>query len=119
MKNKVQNGRSWEMKVKKYIEKEGLTAIDVNYYSKKGEIDLVAIDKDTLVFIEVKYRSSNLYGYAEETITKSKIKKIYYTAIEYANKIKWSKNIRFDVVAITKNNINWIKNSFWGDEIGI
>jgi putative endonuclease len=115
----VQKGREWEAKVKIFLEQQGLKIVGKNFYTRQGEVDLIAVKGDTLIFIEVKYRNTDLYGYAEEAVNAQKIKKMYKTATKYIEKIKWQENVRFDVVAITKNNINWIKNSFWGDEIGI
>ena len=47
-----------------------------NYYTKYGEIDLIFKDSDTLVFVEVKYRKNSDYGFAEESVTQAKLKKI-------------------------------------------
>ena len=49
------------------------------------------------------------------------MRRLYITAMEYItkNRIAESISVRFDLIAINGNRINWIKNSFWGDEIGL
>jgi len=119
LKNKRVVGKIWEEKVIKFLIKENLEILGKNFYGKNGEIDIIVLDKNTMVFVEVKYRKDQQYGNAEEAINKRKMKRMYLTAQEYIWKKNWTGQTRFDIVAITKNNINWIKNSFWGDEIGI
>ncbi|GAB4223452.1 MAG: YraN family protein [Francisella sp.] len=79
-----------------------------------GEIDIIALDKDTLVFIEVKYRSKTNFAPAEEVLTYSKQQKLINTAnIFLQNNPKYQDyQCRFDLIAINENNINWIKNAF-------
>ena len=103
-----------------YLKENGVEIILRNFSGRNGEIDIIGDDGKTLVFIEVKYRKNSSMGSAEESISKSKMKKIYLTAVEYIRKNSSiaERNMRFDVIAINGEKINWIKNSFWGDEIG-
>ena len=79
-----------------------------------GEIDIIFIDKDILVFVEVKYRKTTTFAKAEETITKSKINKLTNAANIFLQKNSEYENheCRFDVIAINNSNINWIKAAF-------
>ena len=79
-----------------------------------GEIDIIAIDKDVLVFVEVKFRKTTTFAKAEETITKSKINKLTNAANIFLQKYSEYENheCRFDVIAINNSNINWIKAAF-------
>jgi len=103
-----------------HLKKHGLKLIDKNFYSRYGEIDLIMQDQDTLVFVEVRYRKNLDYGGALESVTPSKQKKIQTTALYYIQKKGGEYNSRFDVVALTGNDINnknklsieWIQNAF-------
>ena len=119
--NKREIGKEKEQKAADYLEKNGIKVTANNYYGKYGEIDIVAEDGKTLVFVEVKYRKNDSNGKAEESVSKAKMRRLYITAMEYItkNRIAESISVRFDLIAINGNRINWIKNSFWGDEIGL
>jgi len=103
-----------------HLKQNGLKLIDKNFYSRYGEVDLIMQDQDTLVFIEVRYRKNLDYGGALESVTPAKQKKIQTTALYYMQKKGSEHNSRFDVVALTGNDINnqnklsieWIKNAF-------
>lgn len=56
-----------------FLKKHGYTIIERNYRIRGGEIDIIAKDGDTLVFVEVKTRTTNQYGLPEEAITSAKI----------------------------------------------
>ncbi len=107
-------GDAAEDKALQHISSEGLRLITRNYCTKFGEIDLIAEDNDTLVFLEVRFRKNDHYGSALESVTTRKQKKITTTARYYLaeNNIGESRPIRFDVVGITQNKIQWIKNAF-------
>ena len=62
---------------------------------------MIAKQQETIVFVEVKTRSSNKYGYPEESVTESKKEKLKETAMEYLIKNDLQNEIRFDVVTIT------------------
>jgi len=112
-------GDYWEGVALKYLKKQQLTKIKRNYNSRFGEIDLIMLNNDNLIFIEVKYRKSDDWVSAAEAVTKSKQRKIIKTAQLFLLQHKEYKdlNCRFDVIAIQgdKNNpdINWIKNAFY------
>ncbi len=112
--NKRELGTHKEMDALHYLEKSGYDILERNFYMRGGEADLVATEKDTLCFIEVKYRKDDSFGTALEAVTVSKRKKLIKTARfyllkhpEYANM-----NIRFDVIAITGSEISLIKGAF-------
>lgn len=102
----------------KLITDKSFEIIERNYKYGKGEIDIIAQDKNTLVFIEVKSRKNLEYGAPEYGITRSKIKQIQKIAGAYLyDKNISNVDIRFDVVTVLKegnNNpvINHIVNAF-------
>lgn len=102
-----------------YLKEKGYEILDRNYYGKRGEIDIIIREKDTIIFVEVKYRKNDSYGRGYEFVDNKKQKKIYYTALDYITKKNLNDyNFRFDVISITNKELEWIKNSFRGDEIG-
>ncbi|MFL0800006.1 MAG: YraN family protein [Agarilytica sp.] len=97
-----------------HLQQHGLTLIAQNYHCKFGEVDLIVEDKNTLVFVEVRFRKSDRFGSALESVTKTKQEKIVTTARHYLAKhtLGESRPIRFDVIGITAHNIEWIKHAF-------
>lgn len=101
-KENVQKGKLGEDIAEKYLQSIGYKIIDKNWhYSKNAEIDIIAEDKDILVFIEVKTRTTLAYGHPFEAITKAKIEKIYSAIFAYLScNDKNYKSYRFDGIAI-------------------
>lgn len=99
-----------------YLLAQGLTLVEKNYRCRRGEIDLVMRHRDTLVFVEVRYRKNHDFGGAGESITRKKQEKIQTTALHYMQKLKPDINARFDVIAITgsgkQQQFEWIQNAF-------
>jgi putative endonuclease len=106
-------GKHAEDQALDFLFKQGLTLVCRNYRCKQGELDLVMRDKQALVIIEVRYRKSDIYGSALESITTSKQARIIAATHHYLATQKADCPLRFDVIAISgKDEINWIKNAF-------
>lgn len=100
--NKVKGKLGEELAVE-YLTKLGLEIIETNWrYSRIGEIDIIAKDKNTLAFIEVKTRSSQVFGHPLEAINNKKMQQIQSVAQIYLheNKKHKAKKYRFDAVAV-------------------
>ncbi len=96
-----------------FLQKGGFNILYRNFYSKFGEIDIIAIKNKLLLFVEVKYRSNESRGKAEEMVSDYKKQRILRTAKYFLMKFPhYSEyNLRFDLIAISKNNgIKHIKN---------
>ena len=98
-------GRLTEAMAADALEKKGFEILERNFSNKFGEIDLIAMDKDTLVFVEVKAKTGEYFGLPEEMVSKGKLNKIRHMATIYTDgKLMLC---RIDVVAIviddTKN----------------
>ncbi len=108
----------WERLAARHLQQQGLKLITTNYSTKAGELDLVMKDRQTMVFVEVRYRQHSGWATAEESVTLSKQKKIRKAAAQYLQQKKLTDKIdcRFDVVAIngtlTPPRLNWIQNAF-------
>lgn len=79
----------------------GWTVIERNWRAPCGELDIVARDGDTLVFVEVRARRSNATYAPEETIGQRKIERLLATAAAYLDACEWAGMCRFDVVAVS------------------
>jgi len=78
-----------------------------NWRTGRLEIDLIGVIKNTLVFIEVKVRKNNAFGYPEDFVGKVKANRIKEASIEYQHQVKFNGFIRFDIVAITGTKENF------------
>lgn len=89
----------------KFLKDNKYKILERNYRISGGEIDIVAKDKDYLVFVEVKTRYSHDFGTPEESITPWKIKALLKTALFYIQKINWGdKGYRLDLVTVDFTN---------------
>ena len=105
-----------------YLRSQGLKLLDTNYRCRRGEIDIIMLDKNMLVFVEVRFRKNRQFGGGLESITAAKQQKLRRTAELYLQQNDNHKNARFDVVSMSKNNqtsnnkqeytFDWIKNAF-------
>lgn len=96
-----QTGNYGEDLACEYLKKQGYKILERNYRIRGGEIDIVAMDGNTLVFVEVKARWSHEYGPPSESMTPWKIKYLVKTAQFYVLKIGWGdKEYRLDFVSI-------------------
>lgn len=111
--NKRKQGDFYEEAVSQYLISNGIEIIERNYRCKLGEIDIIGKQDDTIIFFEVKYRKSNAYGYAVEAVDYRKRKKIISCAKFYIAFKNIDSYIRFDVIGITGDEFEWIKNAFW------
>lgn len=110
----------------KYLINHGFNVLCKNFrYSKLGEIDIIAAEKEYICFVEVKTRTCTTYGIPSESVNIKKQKKIKSLAQIYLNSQAYTdKNIRFDIVEIYLEysrrdkkiiglrNINLIRNAF-------
>lgn len=118
MKTKIIHGKKGESIAADYLEQQGLTIIERNWrFSRVGEIDIIACEGKTLVFIEVKARSSSQFGHPLEAVNPKKLNTIFKLAEIYMNKHQGAKyqDFRIDVIGILMKNpleISHIKNVY-------
>lgn len=84
----------------RYLEEHGMTIAERNFRTRSGEIDIVAEDNGTLVFVEVKTRSSEKFGYPSEAVGFNKIEHMKAAAEQYFRQHPTDGEIRFDVVEV-------------------
>ena len=107
-------GNQAERAAERYLSKQGLRLVARNYRCKQGEIDLIMLDGDILVFIEVRYRNNANHGSPLESVTASKQKKLVIAAKHYLseNKLSGNTQTRFDVLGICSSEYQWVQSAF-------
>ena len=99
-------GKFGEDEATKYLEQKGYKILDRNFSCKRGEIDIVALDKAQIVFIEIKSRTNKEYGLPSEAVTKKKIEHILKTAEYYLYVRNLQKEaVRIDVIEVYIENM--------------
>ncbi len=110
-------GKEGEKLGVEYLKKKGYTILATNWRYRQEEIDIVAMDKDELVIVEVKTRSSALYEAPEFAVNKSKQKFLINATTAYIEKFGIETDARFDIISIIANSkdqkINHIENAFY------
>ena len=112
---------------RRFLKGKGYSILESNYRGKYGEIDLVARERDCLVFVEVKSRRTEAFGRPEESVTEAKQQKLVEAALEYMQlkgleECEW----RIDVVGIeaggfrprvrlVRNAVAWREGMDFGD----
>lgn len=110
-------GKKGEEKATEFLRKEGYTILERNWRFGKDEIDIIAQDKNELVIVEVKTRSTEFFGYPEDFITKAKMQRLVRTAAEYIDMKNIDMECRYDFISIVMNKkkmeVRHIKDAFF------
>ena len=83
-----------------FLQRQGYSIVQRNYLCRLGEIDLIARDRETLVFVEVRMRNGAAFGSALESITPHKKKRIIAAAKHFLMELGREPYCRFDVIAV-------------------
>ena len=117
--SRQQTGKDAERLALRHLEQQGLRLLAKNWLCKRGELDLVMLDGDTVVFVEVRYRKHAQWGGALASIDGSKRQKLILAAQFFLQKEhRWADcPCRFDVVAMESTpsgtpDLTWLKNAF-------
>ena len=109
----ITTGKKGEAIAYDYLKKKGYNIVEINYKNKIGEIDIICKDKDELVFVEVKTRSSYRFGLPREAVNEWKQNKIHNVAMVYLMKNKLvDGKYRFDVIEICGDKIEHLVRCF-------
>ena len=113
------SGNDAELYALSYLQQQGLRLLAQNWLCKRGELDLVMLDGDTVVFVEVRYRKHAQWGGALASIDGRKRQKLILAAQFFLQKEhRWADcSCRFDVVAMESTpsgtaDLTWLKNAF-------
>ena len=104
-KDNISFGKISEKQASSFLESQGYRILFHNYKAQGSEIDIIAREKDTICFVEVKSRYSDRFGSPQEAVTVAKQQKIARAASMFLqeNDLQ-NKSCRFDVVAITRQD---------------
>ena len=112
-------GAHWENQALEHLSSSGLKLLTENFRCRMGEIDLVMLDQDCLVFVEVRYRKSNRFASAACSIDRHKQRRLARTAAMFLGRHPQYRDhvVRFDVVAFdaTPDNqctLQWLQDAF-------
>lgn len=111
--NNKELGLSGELQAVKYLKKMKYKILECNAKNKLAEVDIIAMDKDCLVFIEVKSRNNDDFGIPIETVSNKQQRRYINFAKSYivANQLA-NIDIRFDVISIYRGELEHIDNAF-------
>ena len=112
--NRRQTGAYYEEVAEAYLQNAGYRILEKNFRCRLGEVDIIALHRDILVFIEVKYRASADRGLPTDAVNRQKQMRIsnvasYYV---YSHREYAGYNCRFDVVSIVGDEVALFQNAF-------
>ena len=111
----LRTGAAAEKQAERFLQKQGLRILARNYKTPGrggGEIDLIAQDGDTLVFVEVRQRSRQDYGGAAASVGRAKQKHLHFAAQRYLQALSTLPPCRFDVLAVDGEQVEWLRAAF-------
>ena len=109
------SGEDAEALAAAYLERQGLQLLARNWRVRGGEIDLVCVDGDSLVFVEVRLRRSAAFGGAAASIDGAKQRRLIHAARHYLLNYGGDRPCRFDAVLLddlSEGGLRWLKNAF-------
>jgi putative endonuclease len=103
-----------------YLKEKGLEILERNWRFRRAELDIIAMEGKTLVFVEVKTRSDDIFQRPEDAVNTSKRRQIIKAAIGYMDTIKHEWVIRFDIISVILRGgkeiqVEYIKDAFFPD----
>jgi putative endonuclease len=110
-------GKRGENLATNHLIQNGYTILERNWHFERSEIDIIAEKDNEIVIVEVKTRSTDYFGYPEESVSQTKIDHLATAAEEYLIQNDLAKDVRFDIVSvlISKNSkveIHHIEDAF-------
>ncbi|MFM9837044.1 MAG: YraN family protein [Cyclobacteriaceae bacterium] len=115
--DKIKKGKEGEDMAARFLIEKGYEIVRRNYRYKQSEIDLIVKKDNWLIFVEVKLRSSDAYGYPEDFVDYKKAKNVIDGAEQYTYENDWQGNVRYDIVSIRllkdKTEIIQIEDAFY------
>jgi putative endonuclease len=115
----LRTGENAESAAARFLVRRGYRLVEKNFRSRYGEIDLVMLDRQCLVFVEVRYRRNDAYGGALQSVSAAKQAKLRRTAESYLQRagLPEFEECRFDVVAVSGSspdyNFDLVTSALW------
>lgn len=102
-------GAAAEARALAYLQQQGMQLLERNFSCRCGEIDLIMREQQTVVFVEVRQRSSAQFGGAAASVTAVKQARLWRTAEYYLQRYASAPSCRFDLIAIQGAELSWIR----------
>jgi putative endonuclease len=114
-----ETGDRAEALARQFLEAQGYRVVTTNYHCRYGEVDIIAEDAETLVFVEVRSKRGTAYGSAAESITETKQRRLRLTVETYLSQLeKLPADWRIDAVLVSgygaSQNVEQIKDAVGG-----
>ncbi|MDN3595706.1 YraN family protein [Zunongwangia endophytica] len=110
-------GKKGERLAIAFLEENGYEVLEKNYRFQKAEVDIIAFKEEILVGVEVKTRSTSIFGNPQDFVKSGQIQRLVLAMNHYAETKNLDVEIRFDIVAIIKNasgtRIEHIEDAFY------
>ena len=97
----IRTGQAGENRAAAYLQQHGYSIVRKNYRHRRAEVDIIAQKENLLVFVEVKTRATDRYGYPEEAVDYRKEALLLDAAGAYIEETGWQHEVRFDIISIT------------------
>jgi putative endonuclease len=94
-----------------FLQQQGMRQVERNFRCQGGEIDLIMQEQDTLVFVEVRRRSSASHGGALASVTRTKQRRLLLAAQVFLQRYRQPPACRFDVIGYDGEQMTWLKNA--------
>ncbi len=112
-----QRGKRGEETAAAFLKKQGYEILEMNFRTRRGEVDIIARHKGVLAFVEVKTRASNAFGSPKGAVGREKQRRISMAALEYLSRTRQTRSrARFDVVSVLEGEagtqVELISNAF-------
>lgn len=105
-------GGAGERRAAKFLESQGCRILRRNYKTPFGEADIVARDGDDIVFAEVKTRTGDAFDTPAAAVDRRKQRRYADIARYFLSCVQTECAVRFDVLEVTKEGVEWLKNAF-------
>lgn len=108
-------GKESEELAQQFLQNKGYNILAKNWRWQKAEVDIIAKEKDIIVFVEVKARETDVFINPQEAVNKKKIKLLVLASEQFLLENEWDNEVRFDIITILgkeKSTINHIQNAF-------
>ncbi|TPE45412.1 YraN family protein [Pontibacter mangrovi] len=112
----LRTGQTGEQLAAAYLQQQGFVILRQNYRYKRAEVDIIAQKDRLLVFVEVKTRSTDRYGYPEDAVNARKEALLLSAAEEFILQEEWPHEVRFDIISVTLTSppaIHHIEDAFY------
>ena len=105
-------GAAGETRAAKFLKKQGCRILERNYRTPFGEVDIVARDGADIVFAEVKTRTTDAFDVPAAAVDARKQRRYIDAARYFLSALGEECNLRFDVLEVTPDGVEWLKNAF-------